>query len=57
MRTFSSSENIARTPPAPFELEPEAELRPLDEQDVLHAGLGQVERDARADHAAAHYHH
>ena len=57
MRTFSSSENIARTPPAPFARRARAELRPLDEQHVLHAGLGQVERDARADHPAADDHH
>ena len=30
------------------------ELRPLEQADV-HAGLGQVERDARADHSAAHH--
>ena len=34
-----------------------AELRPLDEQHVLHSRLGEVEGDARADHATAHDHY
>ncbi len=56
MRMFSSSENCARTPPAAREVEPDAERRPLEQQHVAHARLGEVERDAGTDHPAADDH-
>ena len=53
---LSRSENWARTPPAALLVEPDAELVALEQQHVGDAGLGQVEGDAGADHAAADDH-
>ena len=56
MRMLSSSENWARTPPAALRGRARAELVALEQQHVPHARLGEVERDARADHTAANDH-
>ena len=56
MRTFSSSENIVRTPPAPRLVEPEPSS-PRSHSEHVHAGLREVEGDAHADYPAARDHH
>jgi len=50
--TLSASENWARTPPAAREVEPAAEPRALEEDDI-DAGLGEVEGGARAHDSTA----
>ena len=54
---FSSSENCARIPPAERERRTGRERVALEQDDVVHAQLAQVPRDARAHRAAAHDHH
>ena len=56
IRMLSSSENCVRTPPAARDVEPEASCVALEQQHVAHARLGEVERDARPDHAASDDH-
>ena len=53
MRMLSSSENCARTPPAARDVDPDASSSRSSSSTSAHAGLGEVEGDARAHDAAA----